>query len=203
MNWSLTDLPPQYRDQVRQQIGGRLHEPTEQRKRGIVEAPSREEFHRLALELLPVDRFFSGRLQPEQAVQAEIVRRFDELIRGGWAMLPFFADNANSFPKHLAKVAKMIGGLRRAMGLVAGVTDLVVLAYPARVGFLECKASQRQLDMLAGLRLDGTTRAPRKGQLSPEQQTFRDLCAAGCFPWAKVHGAVEAEAAVQGWWGVP
>lgn len=74
------------------------------------------------------------------------------------------------------------GALFKGMGMLPGMTDLVLVAvirHPdtvtvAPVGFLELKAG--------------------KGKLRPDQETFRDLCQALGIPWAEARTLAEVEA---------
>lgn len=73
------------------------------------------------------------------------------------------------------------GALFKGMGMVPGMTDLVLVARPtldpadmtSTVGFLELKAG--------------------KGKLSTDQETVRDLCQSMFIPWGEARTLAEVE----------
>lgn len=66
-----------------------------------------------------------------------------------------------------------------AMGAVAGWPDLTVVLPDGRVGFLEVKTPE--------------------GDLNPAQERFRDRCAELGRPWALVRSIPDAEAVLRQW----
>ena len=74
------------------------------------------------------------------------------------------------------------GALFKGMGMLPGMTDLVLVAAPtldppdmtSTVGFLELKVG--------------------KGKLSTDQETIRDLCRSMFIPWAEARTLAEVEA---------
>lgn len=63
------------------------------------------------------------------------------------------------------KRSLVTGGLFKGMGMLPGMTDLILVARDGRVAFLELK------------RPDG------KGKLRPDQEAFRDRCASLGIKW--------------------
>lgn len=80
------------------------------------------------------------------------------------------------------KRSVVTGGLFKGMGMLPGMTDLVLAAatdhptagHIGAVGFLELKAG--------------------KGKLRPDQEAFRDLCHALRIPWGEARTLEEVEA---------
>jgi len=71
------------------------------------------------------------------------------------------------------------GGRFKAMGVLAGVADLVLVSHDGRALFLELKA--------------------KGGRQSPAQADFEHACAVSCAPYAVASNLDEALAIVRGW----
>lgn len=75
--------------------------------------------------------------------------------------------------------SKAEAGIFKAMGVKAGVPDLVILLPEARVGFLEFKA--------------------KGGSLSPSQKIWRHELQSRGYPWAEVRSLEEVETTLSEW----
>lgn len=106
----------------------------------------------------------------EQGLQAAIVELFHAL--GVFKRAIVF-----SVPNE-GKRTKTTAGRLKAMGMLPGVTDLV-LVHDGRAFFLEVKM-------------------PR-GRLSPQQKEFEDLCRSRGACWALVRSVEEAKEQIQRW----
>ena len=106
----------------------------------------------------------------EQGLQAAIVELFHAL--GVFKRAIVF-----SVPNEGKRRAATTGRLK-AMGLLPGVADLVIV-HAGRAFFLEVKM-------------------PR-GRLSLRQKEFRDLCERFCLPWAIVRSVEEARKQIVEW----
>ena len=78
-----------------------------------------------------------------------------------------------------ASTSPRTGARMKAMGLLAGVADMVIVRPGGLVYFLELKSP--------------------KGNLSPAQRAFRDVCEDNRVPYAVADSPERVEAALRGW----
>jgi hypothetical protein len=78
-----------------------------------------------------------------------------------------------------APTSAKIGARMKAMGLLAGVADLIIVRPGGLVYFLELKTA--------------------KGSLSTAQRAFRDVCEANGVPYAVAINSERVEAILRGW----
>lgn len=157
----------------------------------------------LATAVLPRPSY-SVRLGPEDALQAEICFRFNEgTFAGRWRLVAAMIGNevrmpvvgkkrvaANpelaAFREEQLRRAHMVGARLKAMGMLPGITDLILLwpgdaEYFGGVGFLEVK---------------------KEGQLSAEQKAWRDLCQGWRLPWGVARSWEQAFETARTWGAV-
>lgn len=156
-----------------------------------------------AASLIPQRRAM-GRFGPEDAVQVEIVRMFDEGTKAGrWTVLCAMMANEVRIPRGLNRRAQAMGARLLAMGLLPGLPDLLLLwpgdaSYHGGMGFLEVKRPGGEPRLaVKESRLVKSKTSP--GKLSDNQVKFRDMCLAWALPWACVRSAVEARVEVERW----
>ena len=107
----------------------------------------------------------------EQALQASIV---EALAAHGMDK----AATLFSVPNE-GKRSPVMAELLKSMGMLPGVTDLVIVADDGPAHFMEVKTET--------------------GQLSKKQAAFRDRCEARGLPWSLCRSVDQALAAVRGW----
>lgn len=114
--------------------------------------------------------------RPEQALQVSVAAFLDRAIPDlFWFHVPNSSGNRGA----------RLGGILKAMGVKAGVPDIIVLLPNARVGFLELKAG--------------------RGGLSPAQAEFKSYAQERGYPWALIRSLEDVEETLGGWllpWGV-
>lgn len=112
----------------------------------------------------------SSRRRPEQALQKLVVEHLELAYPG----LLFF-----HVPNSSGNRGAHLGGILKAMGVKAGVPDLVLILPNGLAGFIELKAA--------------------KGKLSPAQDAFRTRAKAlGCL-WEEARSLPEVAGILDGW----
>ena len=117
----------------------------------------------------------AGRAAPRMSRPEDGLQKFTvDLLRQGAAPGVIWFHCPNGAPTSARTGARM-----KAMGLLAGVADMIVVRPGGLVYFLELKSA--------------------KGRLSPAQKAFRDACEDNGVPYAVADSPERVEAALRGW----
>jgi hypothetical protein len=163
------------------------------------------------------------RLEAEELVQVETVRRFDAAFLAGADVLILAAANESRLPlpgkeeaarnpvlgerrRWLKLFAEEAGRLHLAMGLLKGATDSMLLFRHRETGepvaaFLECKRPEGPPRWSTAGGKVRQVRSP-PGSVSPEQEAVLELLWSWRFPVGVYHSPEEAFALARGW-GAP
>ncbi|RAK51609.1 VRR-NUC domain-containing protein [Phenylobacterium soli] len=110
------------------------------------------------------------RRRPEQDLQLAVARYIDRAYPGLiWWHTPNASGNRGA----------RLGGILKAMGVKAGVPDIVIILPTGQAAFIELKAG--------------------KGRLSEPQEAFRDKVRSFACLWAECRSLVEVEGTLEAW----
>jgi hypothetical protein len=195
MGWDLADLNPEFVANNRRNLE---HERLVPRFETASDPASKQAS--AAASLLP-SRHYRGKLGPEDAVQRDIVRMFDEgTAEGRWDVLCCMCANEVRVPGGMGRAAQALGARLLAMGLLPGLPDLLLI-WPQGFGFAEVK--QPGGHMRLGVRKGDLLPVKTKpGPIGSKQQQFRDVVTTWGHRWACWHSTVEALETARKWGAV-